>query len=169
MNDLHQKITTWAEQRGIYAHSTPAAQLLKAISEVGELADAEIKGDKAGTKDAIGDTLVCLVNFGRMAEVGTFSAARLDAACQLAESAHRSRSTAQLALQVSEELGWLAGDVARRHLNGIGGNGVAYALAEYAIAHGYTLKECLEAAWEQIKDRKGHMVPGGAFVKDELE
>jgi len=29
------------------------------------------------------------------------------------------------------------------------------------------LEECCEIAWNDIKDRTGYMVPGGAFVKDE--
>jgi NTP pyrophosphatase (non-canonical NTP hydrolase) len=31
---------------------------------------------------------------------------------------------------------------------------------------GVTFTECLSAAYDQIKDRKGHMTPEGVFVKD---
>lgn len=31
---------------------------------------------------------------------------------------------------------------------------------------GLSLEECLSHAWNEIKDREGHMAAGGAFVKD---
>ena len=59
-------VETWQEARGIYAHSTALAQALKAVSEVGELADAVIKCDRDALKDAIGDVMVCLVGVAKM-------------------------------------------------------------------------------------------------------
>jgi len=93
------QIMKWAEERGIYQYSTPRAQLLKLISEVGELADAEIKNNHAEILDAIGDILVCLVNYAAMKDI--------------------------------------------------------------------SIHESMYEAWAEIKDRKGTMVPGGAFVKEE--
>lgn len=98
MEELEQKVIEWAEDRGIIAHSTPQAQALKAVSEMGEVADAVIKGDRDALIDGIGDVMVCLINLAHMS--------------------------------------------------------------------GTDLEECLEAAWDEIKDRKGFMVPGGAFVKE---
>lgn len=98
LNLLTKQITDWARERGIYKHSTAYAQLLKAFSEMGELADAEIKNDHLEKVDAIGDVVVCLINYAEMSGV-RFSAA-------------------------------------------------------------------VAAAYDEIKDRKGHMVPGGAFVKE---
>ena len=96
---LAGSVQEWAAARGIYAHSNARAQLLKAFSEMGELADAEIKGDGPAARDAVGDVLVCLINFCAMRDLD--------------------------------------------------------------------ITDCLSAAWDEIKDRKGRMVPGGAFVKDE--
>lgn len=59
---LEMKVVRWSEARGIIQNSTPEAQFLKAISEMGELADAINKGDEAGIIDGMGDTLVCLIN-----------------------------------------------------------------------------------------------------------
>ena len=58
---LEMLVIQWAEARKIIPNSKPHTQLLKAVSEMGELADAEIKGDLAGVVDGIGDVLVCLV------------------------------------------------------------------------------------------------------------
>lgn len=48
-------VEAWAAERGIYKHSNARAQLLKAFSEMGELADADLKGD--GTAPSIGEDL----------------------------------------------------------------------------------------------------------------
>jgi NTP pyrophosphatase (non-canonical NTP hydrolase) len=96
--ELKAKIINWAAERGILEHSTPQAQTLKAVSEIGELADNIIKGRYDAARDDIGDVVVCLVLLSEM--IGT------------------------------------------------------------------DIESCLEEAWHEIKDRKGRMVPGGAFVKD---
>ena len=92
------KIIPWAEQRKIIPNSTPETQLLKAMSELGELADATIKHDKEAVIDAVGDVMVCLINY-----------------CALQD------------------------------LN---------------------LVDCMEVAYDQIKNRKGTLLPNGLFVKD---
>lgn len=56
-------IIRWAEARRIVPYAKPHTQLLKALSEMGELADAELKNDAEGRIDAIGDIMVCLVNY----------------------------------------------------------------------------------------------------------
>lgn len=60
--ELEMDVIRWSEARGIIQNSTPEAQFLKAISEMGELADAINKGDEPGIIDGMGDTLVCLIN-----------------------------------------------------------------------------------------------------------
>ena len=66
MKEFEDKIVNWADARDIYKHSTVQAQTLKAVSEVGELADAVIKGDQDKIADGIGDVMVCLVNVAFM-------------------------------------------------------------------------------------------------------
>ena len=38
-------------------------------------------------------------------------------------------------------------------------------LKSVALSYGYDLEECLNAAWNEIKDRTGKMIDG-TFVKD---
>ena len=59
-------VQAWSEARGIYERSSKHAQALKAVSEMGELADAVIKNDRDALQDAIGDVIVCLVNVAEM-------------------------------------------------------------------------------------------------------
>lgn len=95
---LESDIIRWAEARRILPNSTPTAQLLKAVSEIGELADATTKGNREDAMDAVGDVLVCLINY-----------------CALQD---------------------------------------------------FNLVDCLELAYNQIKDRKGTLLPSGVFVKE---
>ena len=60
---LESDVVRWAEQRKIIPHSTPSTQLLKAISEMGELADATLKNNREDAMDAVGDIVVCLINY----------------------------------------------------------------------------------------------------------
>jgi NTP pyrophosphatase (non-canonical NTP hydrolase) len=96
--ELEQNIIRWATDRGIIPGATPVSQLLKAVSEIGELADAVNKMDRAAIRDAVGDVVVCLINF--------------------------------------------------------------------CAVQGITVTECLEQAYNEIKDRKGKLMPGGVFVKE---
>ena len=59
--EFKSNVEKWAEERGIYEHSTALAQALKGVSEMGELADHAVKGDIEALKDDIGDVCVCIV------------------------------------------------------------------------------------------------------------
>lgn len=98
LRSLIGAVEFWASDRGILQHSTPQAQLLKTMSELGELADATIKQRPVDVIDGLGDVLVTLII--------------------------------------------------------------------YAKLQGVTIVDCLSAAYDQIKGRRGRMVPGGAFVKE---
>lgn len=92
-------VIRWAEARGIIANSDSKTQMLKAVSEMGELADAIIKRDRPTIIDSIGDVLVCLIVVGALEDLD--------------------------------------------------------------------LTRCLQDAYNEIKDRKGTLLPSGVFVKDE--
>jgi NTP pyrophosphatase (non-canonical NTP hydrolase) len=96
--DVELKIIQWAEARKIIPNSTPDTQLLKAMSELGELADATIKKDRAGIIDGVGDVMVCLVNYCALQDID--------------------------------------------------------------------LVTCIKMAYEEIKNRKGTLMPNGVFVKE---
>jgi len=96
--EVELQIIRWAEARKIIPNSNPETQLLKAVSEMGELADATIKNDKEAIVDSVGDVMVCLVNY-----------------CALQD------------------------------LN---------------------LVDCMEVAYDQIKNRRGTLLPNGVFKKD---
>lgn len=143
-NKFVSNVQQWSAERGIYEHSTATAQLFKAFSEAGELADAVIKGDKEALKDAIGDVAVCIVNFAYMTDQPTLIDLR---------ETHFEDLMAEVPMlfkSLFEQEVW--------------------SMLEDLVIISNTAKlnflECCEHAWNEIKDRKGRMVEGGAFVKD---
>jgi len=67
--DVEMKIIQWSEARRIIPNSNPETQLLKAMSELGELADATIKKDREGVVDGVGDVMVCLINYCALQDI----------------------------------------------------------------------------------------------------
>jgi hypothetical protein len=59
-------VEKWALARQIVPNSTPQAQLMKTMSELGELADATLKNDREGVVDGLGDVLVTLIIYARL-------------------------------------------------------------------------------------------------------
>ena len=66
---IELNVIRWAEARGIIENSDSKTQLLKAVSEMGELADAIIKRDRPAIIDGIGDVLVCLIVVGALEDI----------------------------------------------------------------------------------------------------
>ena len=64
--ELEAKVVQWARLRKIIPNSNPTAQLMKTMSELGELADATLKNDMAGVSDGVGDVLVTLILYCRL-------------------------------------------------------------------------------------------------------
>lgn len=56
-----EKIESWAEDRNLIEGSDPKSQLLKTMSELGELADGINKNRMDEIEDGIGDVVVTLV------------------------------------------------------------------------------------------------------------
>lgn len=154
---FQQNVQRWATERGIYEHSTALAQALKAVSEVGELCDAVIKNDRDALVDAIGDVAVCLVNLGAMAGF-TYRPSAVAKEAGLHQGA----------AAVSWRVGALAGAL-NDTLGTYAPQDFDWAFDElraFCEGAGLDFDDCCESAWNEIKDRKGRMVAGGAFVKE---
>jgi NTP pyrophosphatase (non-canonical NTP hydrolase) len=67
LNELILAVEDWAAARKIVPNSTPEAQLLKCMSELGELADATLKHDMPEKIDGLGDVLVTLIIYAQLA------------------------------------------------------------------------------------------------------
>ena len=155
-------VERWQEERGIYAHSTALAQALKAVSEVGELADAVIKGDRDALKDAIGDVMVCLVGVAKM----TGCDIEVRPLIEKDVPENNQALAALAAYYVSDLASDIGVNFGGKHLFEDRLDESIIHLALVAKSSNLTLLECCEYAFCAIKDRKGKMVAGGAFVKD---
>lgn len=99
LGELVALIQNWAWDRNLIDGSTPNAQMLKLMEEVGEMAGGVCKDKVDVIKDSIGDVFVVLTI-------------------------------------IAAQMGW-------------------------------SIEECVQAAYAEIKDRKGRMVQG-VFVKEEV-
>ena len=67
--ELEMKVVQWSEARKIIPNSTPLAQWMKGCEEMDELRDALVKNDRYEAIDAVGDTVVCLINICALLDV----------------------------------------------------------------------------------------------------
>lgn len=65
-HELEALVVQWAKDRQIIPNSNPTAQLMKTLSELGELADATLKSNAAEIKDGVGDVLVTLILYCKL-------------------------------------------------------------------------------------------------------
>jgi len=64
--ELESYVIDWGIAKGIFRESDSKSQLLKTVSEIGELADAINKGDRDEAIDAVGDVMVTLILLCKM-------------------------------------------------------------------------------------------------------
>ena len=64
--ELILAVEDWASARKIVPNSNPQSQLMKTVSELGELADATLKSDRPEIVDGLGDVLVTLIIYARL-------------------------------------------------------------------------------------------------------
>lgn len=156
-------VQQWSKDRGIYEHSTAVAQALKACSEAGELCDAVIKGDREALVDAVGDVAVCLVNVQAMTDVSLDMAYIFDDEMPVVDM---HKCAAMIAKAVGEVCYSSArGNKCEPVSDSL--DAAFYGLYATCLVAELDFLHCCESAWDEIKDRKGRMVPGGAFVKEE--
>lgn len=64
--ELRKKVINWASERGLLVSPNVKSQMLKVVSEVGELSDAILKDNNHEIKDGIGDVLVTIIILSEM-------------------------------------------------------------------------------------------------------
>ena len=155
MEDLIKKIEQWAEDRNIINGTKPIDQAMKLFSEFGELADNVGKGRDC--RDDIGDIFVVLTIICK----------------QLGSSINTLiKPNLENFNNIKDELAWLGygltsemvTDSETGEFNPDFGCEVAR-LELIANYFNFTLEECVQIAYDDIKDRKG-IVHNGLFIKE---
>lgn len=155
--ELIGKIAQWAKDRNLILGSTPQKQFIKLMEEFGELCAGIARNDKEKIKDSIGDCGVVLIILNEQCQI------EKDLIFAREFQIESPENQIKYTMHYLSGLSWLIDDDGNdkfvlceliTELNG------------YSHYYGFTMLECLEHAYEQIKDRKGRMVDG-VFVKEE--
>ena len=167
IQELVPLIQEWAKERKIYEELTPFDELLKTHEEVGELIKACYDNDKPAIQDAIGDTMVCLINYCYMIDgdaISFFGKYKKTIWDEYAKAIYTS-------LTLNETLSGLMRSACIYKIRISDSISLYISLifdCLYTLADLYntTLEKCLNIAYNEIKNRTGKMI-NGKFVKDE--
>lgn len=167
MSEYYQRLVRqWAVDRNLIEGSTPEAQCIKLIEEYGELARGIARKDEALIKDSIGDTLVVCIILAAQLGSDSFSIDKLifeRTALDVPDVSEK------IVVRGATELGAISYfiNVTNRDIDRCIGNIYALCdtLAEIAYLHKWSLVDCLMAAYNEIKDRKGRCVDG-IFIRE---
>lgn len=186
LSELNHAIIQWAADRGIIRHSTAYAQAIKTAEEVMELIQASTVmeydddldlGDMMENltfceniqdeMDAIGDIYVTLI-------IGAMCYAKLTGTAYLPPDTV-TPSTVKNPIEALQKCLVMLGATS------VGGRGDYWTVNSTMMSYlaqiadgggkselmGDSLTNCVAHAYDQIKDRKGHLRPDGVFVKEE--
>ena len=164
MKELNKKIEQWAVDRELDKKGTVEGQAIKTAEELAELIKGISKGDINLIKDSIGDVYVTLV-IGNML-YKRFDLSRIyieneDFLSKIEESSlsyNKSRQIRLLAFKIREII---ENEYVVENLRN-----TQYLLLRIAKMYNLDFKECVEAAYKEIANRKGKTV-NGTFVKEE--
>lgn len=149
-------ITQWANDRRIIREENLKGQFMKLVSEWGEVCSGFLRRDSAELKDGIGDTFVMLNN------VAAIMGGDI---CGLMNNGNSVRSDSLI--HFAARIGMLSDFVVKNQrdeaLAMLGE--LANDLAFIAQGHGMPLVECVQAAYDEIKHRRGVMY-NGTFIKE---
>ena len=177
MNELIAKIEQWANDRNIIKGSKPIDQAMKLFSEFGELADNVGKGRDC--RDDIGDIFVVLTIIGAQTDIGMWESIENDyidsedpdyeynkVTNNLRFGMLENTPIKELVIELQDKL---AGFFSESYdLNGEYDDHILSSveiLNAIAVSNGHTLEECVQIAYDDIKDRKGIM-SNGVFIKE---
>ena len=152
--ELIEKVEQWSKDRNLHT-ADPNKQRLKLWEEFGELNASMARNDREGAIDAIGDMLVVMIIYKQ--QLG----------CGSNELFHSGKDDIDFLgrLENIDLIDFIGRGIydSRSYIEGLGM--VVDNLTVLAYRLSTNLEECLAAAYDVIKDRKGKMI-NGVFVKD---
>lgn len=172
----------WGIDRNFHGGATWQGQLLKTVEEKGELFQAYVDGNLHEFKDGIGDIVVTLIMFGlckddwapdvRQTLRDAFEVPLQDNERILTGYFQHQHSSGQLvamnwAFVMESQFGAMVGHILKgRKINAlIALSNAVTNLTLLAHHAGLDMQDCLEQAWNDIKERKGEW-RDGVFVKE---
>lgn len=154
MKELIKKVEAWSIERGLNT-ADPNKQRLKLWEEFGELCAATVRDNREDAIDAIGDMLVVMIIYKQQLRYSSNALfyPKLD---KLNFLSRLDDST------LLDYIGYSIADT-RNYIYGI--EQIVDNLTMLAYRLDINLEECLQSAYDVIKDRRGRMV-NGVFVKE---
>lgn len=156
LNELISKVQKWFYDRNLQTQD-PNKQFLKLYEEIGELSRGLAENDEAVIKDSIGDIAVVLIGLTLQLGIKTCDIFPEDSTCVLLNAAEKED---YFVLVMDQSL------VAYFNRQDYQLKNVVYELMRVAYLLDYNFTDCLEIAYEEIKDRKGKLVDG-VWIKEE--
>ena len=163
IQELVPLIQEWAKERKIYEELTPFDELLKTHEEVGELIKACYDNDKLAIQDAIGDIMVTLINYCYMVEDDSEHVINEGLTMEPDKIAAKVRLAIHVGMVLSEILRF---EYKRKRPPLYCSPCLVRGINSIALLKNTTLEECLNIAYNEIKNRTGRMI-NGKFVKNE--
>ena len=152
--ELIEKVEQWSKDRNLHT-ADPNKQRLKLWEEFGELNASIARDDREGAIDAIGDMLVVMIIYKQQLGYGSN------------ELFHSGKDDIDFLgrLENIDLIDFIGRGIydSRSYIEGLGM--VVDNLTVLAYRLSTNLEECLAAAYDEIKDRRGKMV-NGVFVKE---
>lgn len=174
-NELIENVKGWSDNKGLDKLS-PLWQMLKLNGEWGELNSATVRNDKEKIADSIGDMVVVLTILAQQMDFP-----KIPLMLNPDENGQHNYyyvdewSVEVLYLHIAKEIGLIASSLIdiSTQLSRINSRtqiqlsirNIAIYLMFVAKKFDLTLTECLELAWNEIKDRQGKVI-GDVFIKE---
>ena len=159
IDDLEPLVIKWAKEKGILQNGTPYKQLLKTGEEILELLHAIEDNNLDEIEDAIGDIVVTLIIYAEMKKIPCKRDFKNHSFKADDTAVHRLVTDYSVLLQ-TEKFGKSLKPIIDMH------EMMMIKLHRIACKYNFNIWECLQSAYNVIKNRKGKMI-NGTFVKDE--
>ncbi|OOF51932.1 pyrophosphatase [Rodentibacter genomosp. 1] len=163
LQQLIKNIELWAEDRNLIEGSTPQKQFIKLMEEFGELCSGVSKNKPDVVKDSIGDCFVVMVILARQFNRNDL----LDDMGYIEHHPPFNGKIEESLIDTSASIhSFLYAQQIKEHENVM--KFFAFSvlgLVEVTDYFHLNFDDCVQSAWEEIKDRKGKMIDG-VFVKE---
>lgn len=165
ITELNAHIIEWAKERELDTKGTVEAQAIKTVEELSELIKAICKDNREDIIDSIGDVYVTLVignmldeNYNMNGLEQLFKVYFDNKGIKECKKLDKKYKLKKLGMFIQVVLDYKYSTTVVRELT--------YQLTKTAYSYDLDFVECVESAYNTIKDRKGKLV-NGMYIKDE--
>lgn len=165
INKLNAHIIDWAKERELDTKGTVEAQSIKTVEELSELIKAICKDNREDIIDSIGDVYVTLV-IGNILDESIMMDFLQEEMNLLFDDKAIKECTKLNKRYKLKKLGELIPVVLNYKYTSVVIRDLTYQLIKIAYSYKLDFVECIESAYNTIKNRKGKLV-NGMYVKSE--